>query len=123
MEKIMILHEAKNDHWNFTAASPGNEFLPMGLALIPMDSGEAFPDAYGQIANDFPARFFAFGDSDEDDDENDFDDMDGDDYGDEEDVFEDDDDEDEEDEDEDEFDDDEDFDEFEDDDDFEYDED
>ena len=112
----MILHEDKND-----------QCLPMEmLALTPLNSGESFPESnvYGMTAGGtdaysvFPIPLFAFGDSDDEEDdmeEDDFDDM-------EEEDFDDDEDDDFDDEDEDDDDEDDDFDE-EDDDDYDYDED
>ena len=114
MERIMVLHEAKNDHWDAT-----QEFLPMGLALTPMDSGEIYPDVYGQFASSafpegHPVPFFAFGDSSEDDEDADFDDMEEDDFDDEEEIFDDDEDEDDDDDDEEDEEDDDDEDDFDD---------
>ena len=117
----MILHEAKNVHRDSDV-----DFLPMEmLALTPLSSSESFSDAFGTSGSTLPAPFFAFGDSDEDDEddmeEDDFDDMEEEDFDDDEEDFdEDEDDDDDEDED---FDDDEDEDyDYDEDDDFEYDE-
>jgi hypothetical protein len=113
MEKIMILHEAKN--------------YPMEmLALTPLGTGDFIPDvgndAEGDAYEAYPMPPFAFGDADEEDDdmeEDDFDDMEEefDDDEDEDDYNEDDDDDDDE-----EFEDEEDYDDYDEDDDFEYDE-
>jgi hypothetical protein len=118
----MILHEAKNDHESSADQMSGEEFLPM-LALTPLSLGESFSDANGTV-NDTaaPMPFFAFGDSDDDEDdmeEDDFDDMEEDDFDDDEDDDDEDDDFDDDDEDEDDDFDDDDYDEDED---FEYDE-
>ena len=124
----MIQHEVQNNH-----GDSGIEFLPMEmLALTPLYSGESFSDVNGAYSEtSFPAPFFAFGDSDDEDDdmeEDDFDDMEEEEFDDdEEEDFndedeDDDDDEDEDDDDDDEFDEDEDDDyDYDDDDDFEYD--
>ena len=109
----MVLHEATSDHGNST------EYLPMGvLALTPLNLDESYPDV-----DALPMPYFAFGISDEDDE----DDMEEDGFSDmEEEEFDDDEDEDDDfDEDEDDdFDEDEDDDfEYDEDDDFEYDED
>ena len=89
----MVLHEGKNDQWD-----SGAEFLT--LALTPLDFDGSFVDTNG-YANGFtdgsasPMPFFAFGDIDEDDeddmedddfDDNDFDD-DVDDFDDEKDDY------------------------------------
>jgi hypothetical protein len=109
----MILHEAKN--------------YPMEmLALTPLSAGDYIPDAGNDAEGDayqaYPMPFYAFGDTDEEDDdmeEDDFDDM-------EEEEFDDDDDDYSEDEDDDEDDDEdydeEDYDDYDEDDDLEYDE-
>jgi len=132
-ERIMIQHEAQNNHGDSDA-----EFLPMEmLALTPLYSGESFSDVNGEMSGVYneafsPMPFFALGDSDDEDDdmdeEDDFDDMEEEEFDDdeEEDDFDEDDDEDDdddEDEEEDDFDEDEDDDyDYDDDDDFEYDE-
>jgi hypothetical protein len=113
MERIMILHEAKN--------------YPMEmLALTPLGTGDFIPEigneAEGDAYEAYPMPLFAFGDTDEDDDmeDEDFDDMDEEFDDDDEDEYnEDDDDDDDDDED---FEDEEDYDEYDEDDDFEYDE-
>ena len=112
----MVLHESKYDQSGSAA-----EFLP--LAMTPLCNSELFPDAYSTAAemNDgaFPMPLFAFGDSDEDDmEEDNFDDMEEEDFDDDEEDDEDDDEDDEDDEDD--FDDD-DYD-YDDDEEFEYDE-
>ena len=72
----MVLHEAKNDHWDSTGES-----LPMGmLALTPLETGEVFPDANGNAYSDtdFLMPFFALGEGEEDDmGDGDFDEMEG----------------------------------------------
>jgi hypothetical protein len=121
----MVVHEAKNDQADY-----GDEFL--SLALIPLSTCESYPDADGNRdasifdASIFPSPFYAFGDGNEDDDddleEDDFDDMEEEEFDDDEDEFDEDEDDDDEDED-DEFDeDDEDYDYDDDDEEFEFDE-
>jgi hypothetical protein len=114
----MVLHEANNDKADY-----GEEFL--SLALMPLSDCELFADTGGNAdASIFPMPFFAFGDSDEyeedDVDEDDFDDMEEEDFDDDEDEFDEDEDDDEDDED-DYDEDDEDYD-YDDDEDFEFDE-
>ena len=85
-ERIMVLHEGKNDQGDSA------EFL--ALALTPLDFDGASPDT-GGYADDFtdgytegrvsPMPFFAFGDIDEDDE----DDMEDDDFDDNESDFDD----------------------------------
>ena len=108
----MVLHEAKNEH-----VETNGEFPLEMLALTPLDSCESFSGVGSNTDGyDFPVPLFAFGDSDEDDadddmEEDSFDDMEEEDFDD--------------DEDDDDFDDDEEDEEFdeEDDEDYDYDED
>ena len=115
----MNLHEAKYDQ-----ADSGAEFLPLDLMLL---NNFESPDVNSSVdasifnAGVFPMPFFVFGDSDEDDFEDDFDDMEEEDFDDDEDEdFDEDEDDDDYDDDDDDDDDDYDYDD-EDDDDFEYD--
>jgi hypothetical protein len=92
-EKIMVLHEGKNDQWDSGAEFPA-------LALMPLDFDGSSLNSTGYTNGytddcDTLMPFFAFGDSDEDDeddmddddfDDNDFDD-DADDFDDEKDEF------------------------------------
>jgi len=87
-ERIMVLHEGKNDQWDSGAENPV-------LALMPLDFDGSFQEDEGYTdEGDVQMPFFAFGDSDDDDEDyadddefdDDFDD-DSDDYDDEKDEF------------------------------------
>ena len=115
----MVLHEAKYDQAGITG-----EYLP--LALTPLCNNEMFPDAYSTAADidgAFPMPLFAFGDSDEDDEddmeEDNFDDMEEEDFDEDDDEEEDDDEDDDDDEEDEEDFDDDDYD-YDDDEEFEY---
>jgi len=72
-ERIMVLHEGKNDQWG-----SGEEYP--ALALTPLDFDGSFPNTTGYTDGcDTPMPFFAFGDSFDEDDEDDMEDDDFDD--------------------------------------------
>jgi len=84
-ERIMVLHEGKNDQWDSGAEFPA-------LALMPLDFDRSFSNTAGYTDDfDTPMPFFAFGDDDdEDEDDMEDDDFDDNDFDDEEDDFDDD---------------------------------